>query len=161
GQTNATNADLTNASIQEVNGDRAAVTLNAGLPSNSMYLVWAENAAGASLPFAVNKTEAWWVGPDAASPGETVSIYGQNRSSGTGRSWIYLQPTPGTGQWITPTAVNPYKVDFVVPISLAAGSYQLWVHNGHGGQYGWSSPVTLTVKAPYDYSHLVLKLANF
>ena len=44
---------------------------------------------------------------------------------------------------------------------LAAGSYQVWVHNGHGGQYGWSSPVTLTVQSPYDYGQLIVKLSDF
>jgi hypothetical protein len=160
GQTSAANGTLSNAAIQELNGDRAVVTLDAGLPSNSMYLVWAENAAGASLPFAVNRTEAWWIGPDAATPGDTVSIYGQNLSNGN-QSWVYLQPAQGGGQWITPTAVNPYNVDFVVPNSLTAGSYQIWVHNGNGGQYGWSSPVTLTVQARYGYGHMIVKLSNY
>ena len=133
GQTNASNSTLSNATIQQLDGDRAVATLNAGLPKNSMYLVWTENAAGDSLPFAVNKTEAWWIGPNAASPGALVSVYGENLSNGviTPKSWIYLQPATGTGRWITPTAVNPYKVDFVVPSDLAAGSYQIWVHNGH------------------------------
>ena len=84
----------------------AVATLDPGLPQNSMYLVWAENAAGASLPFAVNKTQAQWVGPNAASTGATVSIYGQNLSYGasTPQSWIYLQPAQGQGRWITPTS---------------------------------------------------------
>ena len=43
------------------------------------------------------------------------------------------------------TAANPYKVDFTVPANLADGSYQVWIHNGHGGNYGWSGPIPLTV----------------
>jgi polygalacturonase len=160
GQTTAANGTLSNATFQELNGDRAVVTLPSGLPSNSMYLVWAENAAGASVPFAVNRTEAWWIGPNAASPGDTVSVYGQNLSSGN-QSWIYLQPSQGHGQWITPSAVNPYKVDFVIPNSLTAGSYQIWVHNGNGGQYGWSGPVTLTVQARYNYGNMVVNLSDY
>jgi hypothetical protein len=160
GQTTATNGTLSNATFQELNGDRAVVTLPSSLPSDSMYLVWAENAAGASVPFAVNRTDAWWIGPNAASPGDTVSVYGQNLSSGN-QSWIYLQPSQGRGQWITPTAVNPYKVDFVIPNSLTAGSYQIWVHNGHGAQYGWSSPVSLAVQARYNYGHMIVKLSSY
>src|SRR6185295_14737665 len=46
--------------------------------------------------------------------------------------------------------------------NLANGSYQVWVHNGNGGQYGWSSPVTLTVQAPpINYGHLVVNLSDF
>ena len=43
------------------------------------------------------------------------------------------------------TAVNPYKVDFTVPADLQNGNYEVWMHNGHGGHYGWSGPLTLTV----------------
>lgn len=163
GQTTATNGTLRNAAIQRLNGDGAVVTLDASLPKNSMYLVWAENAAGVSLPFAVNKTEAWWIGPNPANPGKVVSVYGQNLSNGAAKptSWIYLQPTGAPGRWITPTKVNPYKVDFVVPKDLAPGSYQIWAHNGHGGKYGWSSPVTLNVEPPYAYGNVVVKLADF
>ncbi len=168
GQTTANNGDLTTATIQELNGNRAVATLDAGLPQNSMYLVWAENAAGASLPFAVNKTTAWWLasnvtGSSTAAVGDTVSVYGENLSNGasTPQSWIFLQPSQGQGQWITPTAVNPYKVDFVLPTNLAAGSYQIWVHNGHGGQFGWSAPLGLTVQGAYNYGHNVVKLSSF
>ena len=163
GQTTAANGTLTTSSIQELNGNRAVFTLDAGLPQNSMYLVWPENAAGAGLPFAVNKTVAWWIGSNTAGPGQTVSVYGENLTNGasTPQSWIYVQPAHGQGQWITPTAVNTYKDDFVVPTSLPSGTYQVWVHNGHGGQFGWSSPVTLTVQAPVNYAHLVVKLSDF
>lgn len=163
GQTTATNGTLSNAVIQRLNGDGAVVTLDAGLPKNSMYLVWAENAAGVSLPFAVNKTEAWWIGPNPANPGKVVSVYGQNLSNGAAipKSWIYLQPNGAPGRWITPIKVNPYKVDFVVPKDLAPGSYQIWAHNGHGGKYGWSSPVTLNVEATYAYGNVVVKLSDF
>src|SRR5262249_5872572 len=81
-------------------------------------------------------------------------------SSGN-QSWIYLQPSQGRGQWITPTAVNPYKVDFVIPNSLTAGSYQIWVHNGHGGQYGWATPVSLAAQARYNYGHMIVKLSSY
>ena len=73
-------------------------------------------------------------------------MYGRNLSNqnGTTNSWIYIQPPGYAGQWVTPTSVNPYQVSFTVP-SLANGTYQVWVHNGHGGHYGWSGPLTLTV----------------
>lgn len=38
-----------------------------------------------------------------------------------------------------------------MPIGHAQGSYKLWVHNGSGGQYGWSQPVTFTsINYPYS-----------
>jgi len=47
--------------------------------------------------------------------------------------------------------VNPYKVTFTVPGSLSAGAYEVWIHNGHGGQYGWSGPLKFTVDASPVY----------
>ena len=129
--------------------NQAMITLDSALPDDSMYLVWARNDAGVGYPFALNKTESWWIGPAAAVVGDTVSVYGRNLShdNGTATSWVYLKPSSGAGQWITPTTVNPYKVAFTVP-SLANGDYEIWVHSGHGGAYGWSGPLTLTVQDP-------------
>ena len=72
-----------------------------------------------------------------------ISLYGQNLSyhGGSSSAWIYIEPTgSGHGQWVTVTTVNPYKVDFVVPDGLANGTYDVWAHNGSGGEYGWSGP---------------------
>ena len=50
---------------------------------------------------------------------------------------------------MTVTSANPYRVQFTLPAGLSVGSsYQVWVYNGHGGMYGWSSPVNLTVASP-------------
>lgn len=144
---------MIDSQVQRLDGLKAAVTLDTSLPTWSMYLLWPCNSVGAGYPVAVNKTEAWWVGPNAASPGQTISIFGRNLSqnNGTTNSWVYIKPTGSSGQWATVTAVNPYKVDFTVP-SLTNGIYEVWVHNGHGGHYGWSGPVTFTVQSAYTWS---------
>ena len=36
--------------------------------------------------------------------------------------------------------------------SLSNGTYEVWVHNGHGGHYGWSGPLTLTVWGGYGWT---------
>ena len=46
--------------------------------------------------------------------------------------------------WLVPDGVNPYKVDVTLP-ALPAGDYEVWVHNGHGGHFGWSGPLALTI----------------
>ncbi len=58
---------------------------------------------------------------------------------------MYIQPSTGAGEWAAVTAVNPYQVDFTVPAGLANGTYQIWINNGLGGNYGWSGPLSLTV----------------
>jgi hypothetical protein len=42
---------------------------------------------------------------------------------------------------------NPYALTLTLPDSLPEGDYELSVHNGSGGIYGWSEPVTVSVQA--------------
>ncbi len=144
---NSSGSALIAAKIQRLDAQKGVVTLDSSLPSWSMYLMWAQNSNGYGRPVAVNRTEAWWLGPNNGAVGASVSVYGRNLSyqNGTTTSWIYIQPSGQTGQWVTPTSVNPYCVTFTIPSNLSTGSYLVWVHNGHGQNYGWSGPLTLTV----------------
>jgi hypothetical protein len=120
-----------------------------------MYCVWPKNSSGAyGRPVFVNRTEAWWVGSDKSWVGGSVSIHGRNLSyqNGTSTSHVYLKSSSGTITACTETSVNPYRVTFTVP-SVANGTYEVWVHNGHGGRYGWSkSPNSLIVGAVQAWS---------
>jgi hypothetical protein len=142
------------ASIERLDGLAAAISLPANLPAWSTYLIWPMNSAGYGPPIAVNRTDAWWVGPDQAPAGDTVSVYGRNLShaNGTTASWVYIKPPGAAGQWAAVTSVNPYRVQFTVPSSLAPGTYEVWVHNGHGGNYGWSGPLAFTVAPAYSWN---------
>ena len=135
-------------STKALRADATAATLllPSSLPAWSMYLVWPRSPDSHGRPFAVNRTEAWWLGPDNASAGTTISVYGRNlaRSNGTSTSFIYVKPAGGAGQYVTPLSVNPFKVDFKVP-NLKPGQYEVWAHNGHGGRFGWSGPLRLSV----------------
>ena len=161
GQHTAGQPSLEPALIQRMDGDRAAIKMGmegrAG--TESMYLLWGRNDAGYGRPVMVNRAEAWWVGPSKAAAGETVAAFGRNlaHKGGTSQSWVYVTPQGGGGQFATVTSVNPYKVEFRVPPGLPVGSYQVWVHSGHGGDYGWSrSPEDLLVEAPPGYPGAIL-----
>ena len=114
-------------------------------------------------PMAINKTDAWWVGPDKATRGQTISVFGRNlaQNNDTLRSFVYIKPVGSAGQWATVTQVNPYKVDFTVPAGLGNGEYEVWVHNGHGGQYGWSGPQKLTVYNGPQWTTNVFNVKNY
>jgi len=132
-----------------------AVRLPPALPPNAMFLLWVRNSSGLSRPAVINRTDAWWLGPDKAARGATVGVYGRNLVKNPAASeaskktfsgtWIYLKPPAGGGVWAKAVAGNPYKVDFVVPANFPNGTYDAWVHNGRGGAYGWSGPLKLTV----------------
>jgi hypothetical protein len=152
-QNSAGNGVMGRASLQRLGTgrDRALLTLPAALPS-STYLLWPENAAGLGAPVLLNKTDFWWLGPSTAGPGESSSAFGRNFFFNGVTPSVFVG-TPGVGFSAVPvTAWNPYKIDFQVPAGLAAGSYEVWVHNGHGGDWGWSGPQTLLVEAPMAWT---------
>ncbi|MGD0766814.1 MAG: glycosyl hydrolase family 28-related protein [Tepidisphaeraceae bacterium] len=164
GQTTASNGALVNDTIEQLGAGVASVNLSSANTGNSMYLLWAKNGDGYSSAVAINKADAWWVGPNQASAGQTVAVYGQNLtfSPTDGLSWVYVtQAGSSTGQWANVISANPYQVSFVVPTGLASGNYQVWVHNGHGGEYGWSNPMTLGVVAAAAFNGPVFNVVNF
>lgn len=162
GQTNGTNGALLEAKIQKLDGNVAAITLPTALPQGSDYLLWAQNSSGYSQPVMLNQTETWWV-KDTSSRGQIASVFGRNLSQdgGTQNSQVYLEDSAGKGYWAQVVGVNPYKVDFKVPDALANGDYQVFVHNGDGGQYGWSKPLTMTIDNGLNYTGAVFNVKNY
>ncbi len=130
-----------------------ASSLTALMPSDipfGMYLVWIENEDGVSAPVTVNRTTSQWIGPLGASgaAGATKRVFGRNVSSnhGTTSSYVYIQPAEGGAfTQCAVTQVEPYAVWFTIPSGTANGYYKVYLHNGHGGRYGWSDPVDLSV----------------
>ncbi|MBC8053454.1 MAG: T9SS type A sorting domain-containing protein [Sphingobacteriaceae bacterium] len=151
------------ASIQRLESNKAIITLDKSIPAWSMFLIWPGNGAGYGAPIAVNKTDAWWVGPAKAMRGSTVAVYGRNLAqyNDSTTSHIYIKPASGAGQWATVTKVNPYKVDFTVPANLANGEYEVWAHNGHGGEYGWSGPLKLTINDGAQWSQVEFNVKDY
>ncbi|WP_336510007.1 glycoside hydrolase family 28 protein [Agrobacterium tumefaciens] len=131
----------------------ATLLLPATLPSWSTYLIRPQGSTVQGRSFAINRTESWWIGPDAAAPGAIVSVYGRNlsRSNGTSQSYLYIKPVAVAGSYVPAISVNPFKVDFEVP-ALPPGNYEVWVHNTHGGRFGWSGPLTLEVLSQWPWA---------
>lgn len=148
GQTRAGDGVTVERSAHVTDAVAASVVLPTQLPAWSMYLMWPRAGGAYGKPTAVNRTDAWWIGSDKALAGETVSVYGRNLSHDNSNvsAWIYIKPVGRAGQWVKPLGVNPYRVNFKVP-ALPPGQYEVWAHNGHGGQFGWSGPLALTVLA--------------
>ena len=119
----------------------AAIRLPANLPPDAMYVLWVRNANGLSRPAVINRTDAWWLGPDKATRGETVSVFGRNltrNAADSGGKDVAATPTttaktgiPGVPATTTRTANG--KTPAAVPLS--------WVYVRATAGGSWASVV--------------------
>jgi hypothetical protein len=132
--------------------------LAATLPERAQdgpFLLWVKNDAGWSEPLVLNQPQPWWCGPDLVSGGEQVRVFGRNlarRPDGVSAA-VYLCQAGRKGTWANVAKAGKYSVTFRVPTELATGEYQVWLHAGAGGEWGWGGPVKLKItKAPKSRS---------
>ena len=157
------------ALIQSIDGSQKATitlpTVEQGISSTEMYAVWAINDIGAGYPMLINKTEGWWVGPYNGSVGERVSAFGTNLTkSNTNKNditHIYLESKVGSNHmWVPVGEYNPNKVDFLIP-SLPTGDYNVWVHNGNGGEYGFSYAGNLNIASAKPWTSNIINVKSY
>ncbi len=156
-----TELDLTGGTgllIQPLFTDAAAASavIPAGVPYGQ-YALYAQTQAGAvSTPVFVNKTDVLYVYPNVLNLAKSreVTVIGTNltRNNGTlpgdSRVWLRNKATSELTE-VTVDSASPYEVAFQVPQAAAAGQYdEVWVHNGHGGEYGWSKTDIRLVNTP-------------
>ncbi len=122
------------------------------------YALWGKDASGRlSNPLFINKTDVYYVFPNVVNVAKTaeVTVVGMNLAYRNGTepddALVFLRSS-ATGDVIeaSPKRVGRYEIVAELPAGLGAGQYdELWVNNGHGGAYGWSStPIVLTDDAP-------------
>jgi hypothetical protein len=171
-----TGADLTNGvllPIIQASNTSAKLTLSSEL-NPGVYAVQFQSSTNAGSQIAPSSIHAvinlpqvqWWMGRStvpgstgsAAYAGQEVDIFGRNFGSSPS-VWI---SNNGTFTPISVLQSNPYRVRLTLPSTIAAGSYQIWVHNGYGGQYGFAAPVALTVSpAPTPWSKTQFNVMTF
>jgi hypothetical protein len=133
---------------QVMDTEKGVVTIPASLGAFDVFAFWVGNASGYGTGKLINNTISYWCQTKVAV-GITAKVYGKNLAhgnvDGTNNSYVYLKPAGGgSGTYATVTKVSPYYVEYIVP-SIATGAYKLWLHNGHGGDYGWATPLDVTI----------------
>ncbi len=135
------------AKAQLVSDSYVAFTVPQGAYDGPM-VVAIKNASGYSEPIVINAPQPWWSSPAIVAPGGTARIFGRNlacRPDG-GSAFVWLCVKGKTGRWLKVTAADKYVVSFVLPPDLEFGTYEVWVHGGRGGDWGWGGPLSLTVQ---------------
>ncbi len=125
--------------------------LTATLPErayDSLMLVWFGNEAGWSRPIRLNAPQPWWCWPKEPVPGTNLRIFGRDLGRRPDRTtaFVYLAAPGKQGRWLPVQRAGKYDVALQFPADVPSGEYQLWLHGGAGGQYGWSEPLTVRVR---------------
>ena len=115
-----------------------------------LYLIWAGRGGKWSEPIRLNAPELWWCTPDRAKPGDEIHIGGQNlaRKPDAMTASVYLQGPDQKGQWLPGQPMDKHWLVSRLPARSSPGEYQVWVHAGTGGRYGWGGPLRLVVEPP-------------
>jgi hypothetical protein len=134
----------------------------APVPRSTM-LVWPEKDATVGAPIRVNGATAWWAWPCRFRPGQdsTMRIFGKNLRLDGATPTVYLTGPDEKPVALTVKDGNPYHLEVEAPDRLAPGEYCLQAHNGTGGIYGWSEPVTVTVTEAVPATVAEFAVADF
>lgn len=132
---------------QLVSDTYLAFTIPQGAYDGPM-VVSVKNAAGCSAPVVINAPRPWWCSPASAVAGEAVRVFGRNlacRPDGE-RAFVWVRAEGKPGRWLKATSAEKYAVAFTLPSDLEPGAYEVWLHAGRGGEWGWGGPVPLAVR---------------
>jgi hypothetical protein len=132
--------------------------LAATLPENApdgVFLVWVKNDKGYSAPIVLNAPQPWFCSPNRIDPkadSDLIDLYGRNlaRRPDFHLGFVAFVQPGKPAHWETvslPVIGEKTNLTFAPPETLAPGDYQVWVHAGNGGVWGWGGPVRLRVKA--------------
>lgn len=119
-------------------------------------VLWVKSGDGFSEPYLFNVAKPFWIQSDTAWPGKSLAIYGFGLGgyvSSDAPTLVALvgkngtKTLPAEGQARSPRHKDAMLINFRVPADLAKGEYEVYVHSGFGGEYGWRPAGTLTVVA--------------
>lgn len=105
------------------------------------FLVWVKNQKGFSEPVSLNAPQAWWCAVD----GKTIRVFGKNLSQRPDftQARVYLCQPGAPGIWADQDLrPGKFSLGFSLPEALKPSDYQIWLHAGTGGDFGWSSPLS-------------------
>ena len=119
--------------------------------------LWVGDGQAWSRPYLVNRPQAQWLSPRRQAPGEVVRIFGRTFSWGwnLGHAQAYLRKVGDTQLIALPYAGQHHEDGHTerwchaawLPNGIEPGEYDVFLHGRHGGPWGWSDPLRLTVAA--------------
>lgn len=144
----------------------SAGSLKCVVPQSWPPGVWAcrvRRGATVSQSVVLNVPEAWWFigdGGESASPGGWLRVFGKSLGVG-GASRALLQAHDGRTFSLQPSAADGYALRMALPADLAAGDYELLIHNGLGGNAAWRRAGRVIVRPQVLWKKDVFNVKDF
>ena len=98
----------------------------------------------------LNRPTIWWTQGNrgtATSPGKALHLYGKNLvasdAKGASMATVFLK---GPRTVTLAAQGDAYEATVALPADLPAGDYEVYIHNGYGGNTSWSEPVIARVE---------------
>ncbi len=128
---------------------------------DAVFLAWFGNDAGWSRPLRLNVPQPWWYWPREPAAGSKLRIFGRDLARRPDRTtaFLYLARPGEPGRWLEVERAEKYTVTAQLPADLDPGAYQLWLHAGSGGAFGWSEPLAVRVVPGEENEGAIIDLA--
>jgi len=132
-----------------------------------LYVVRMRGQDGAVSPdVLINEPKLWWSQGDqgmAASPGGWMRLFGNNLATTAKETIVRFEPVDSVGTLFELDAeiVDEASLKLAIPSDFAAGEYLAYVHNGCGGQLGWSMPMKVTISEADEQIAAVFNVKDF
>lgn len=126
-------------------------------------IYWVETPAGFSEPFIGGAVDPWFAFPSAVRPGQWVRVVGRAMDVYIRSARLVALKEKNSGKVFradwglmiltnNDAGENSYHTYVKIPDDCASGVYDLYLHKGGGGVYGWGNPVALTVLSKDEYT---------
>ena len=125
--------------------DAERQVLVARVPSG---IVWVRTPGGCSTPYLIDVPRPFWLSEPRAAAGSVVYLFGFALRAEYRECRVVLRSgqTAVAARLVEPArsyrTADRNLVHFEIPASLAPGDYEVWIHNGLGGVFGWQSAGT-------------------
>ena len=88
----------------------------------------------------LNSPKCWWLQGDqgkTASPGGWVRLSGNCLNIGKHKTSVQLKDSLGKTFAVPLEYAHQFDLKVLVPATVSLGSYEVWIHNGSGGEMTW------------------------
>jgi hypothetical protein len=136
------------------------------VPGRYQMGAWAcvvRNGKDMSAAVKLNVPDVWWTqgdGGEFASPGGWLRVFGKSLKLG-GQSRAMLRGGDGVALALPTLESDDYALRFGLPVGLASGEYALFVHNGFGGEPGWTPAGSVTVRPRLPWKEDAFNVKDF